>query len=268
MTATARLTAQVQSAYGSRPGVTPPVHDHLAGTATSASDGLDLSDIVQKKRTDLRPNPVNEVFRRLKTEVYFRDLERDIREAGAIINPLIIMPDGLIIEGESRLIVAERIGIERLPCRVVLSPMPPEEQERRLWLGNLSRFEVDEDTRLLLYSLIWPGYFSGSGDAPKVAEIAEAVGKTPRQVKRDKAVVQAASRIAEEQGHEVSVEDIEAARAEKNEARRTTGKAPDEVILRVRRVLEKLMVSRATTVVDEEISVYDYAIELLEEALR
>lgn len=266
MSASARLSSMLADACTTpRPGI---AHVEKPEPAP-VSAGLELSDVLHKPRTWFHFNPENAIFRDLKSPQYFDDLERDIREAGAILNPLIAMPSGLLLEGESRLLMAERIGIERLPVRIVLSPMSEDEQRKRLWLGNLSRFEVSDTVRLSLYSRIWPGYYKGEGAAPKVAEIAEAQGVDVRTVKRGKATVKRAQEIASEEGRdEPTVKDIEAAKAEKNEARRSTGgKAPDEVILRVRRVIEKLKIGRATTVVDEEFPIYDYAIELLEEAL-
>ena len=150
----AKLSAQLATAYAKpRPGTVATA----APEPQPASAGLELSEIMYKPRSWLRMNPENEIFRALKSPQYFDDLERDIREAGAILNPLIAMPDGLLLEGESRLLMAERIGMAKLPVRIVLSALDESEQRRRLWLGNLSRFEVDEDTRLLLYSRIWPG---------------------------------------------------------------------------------------------------------------
>jgi len=262
-----RLSASIASAIATpRPGAkAAPV------PALEASSGLELSDIMHKPRIWFRFNPENDIFRPLKTERYFDDLERDIREAGAILNPLIAMPDGLLLEGESRLLMAERIGIERLPVRLVLSSMSEDEQRRRLWLGNLSRFEVDEDTRLHLYSKIWPGYFSGSGNAPKVAEIAAAMGVDERTVKRGKAIVKEAAAIAQSEGREATVEDLKAARAEKNEARRSAGgKAPDDVILRLRRVATQLRMSADnadTAGHPNEAGAYRHAVSLILEAL-
>jgi len=125
--------------------------------------------------------------------------------------------------------------MERLPVRLVLSPMAQDEQERRLYLGNLSRFEVDENTRLILNARVWPGYYSGKGDAPKLAEIAKAQGVTERQVKRDKVIMKEAAEIA---GSEtVKPEHVQAARDKKNEARRSLVKSPDDAIIRVRRAV-------------------------------
>jgi hypothetical protein len=225
-----------------------------------------------KPRAWFRPNPENNIFRPLKSSDYFHGLERDIREAGAILNPLIAMPDGLLLEGESRLLIAERVGIDRLPVRLILSPMSEDEQRKRLWLGNLSRFEVSDTVRLSLYSRIWPGYYKGLGDAPKVADIAAAQGVDVRTVKRGKATIKRAAEIASEEGRaEPTVGDIEAAKAEENQARRATGvKAQDDVILRVRQVVETLKAEAAeATGIDAKFSAAGLlrAVQLIEEAL-
>jgi hypothetical protein len=220
MTQSEKLAAQLQSAARPRPGsqarpVEQPVEAQVSG-------GLELSEILYKPLSWFRHNPENAIFRALKSERYFADLERDIREAGEIITPLIAMPDGLLIEGESRVTVAGRLGISKLPVRIVLSELAPDEQRKRLWLGNLSRFEIDEDTRLLLYARIWPGYFKGDTVSPPAtkAEIAEATGKSERQVVRDKRLIEKAAEYAEAKGRDIAPEDVKAARGAVNEVRR------------------------------------------------
>jgi hypothetical protein len=278
MTATATKTAaKIAAAYGSRPGTkTAPAPEHIPDAGKMVA-GLDLSDICYKPRSWFRPNPENEIFRALKSDAYFRDLERDIREAGQIVNPLIALPDGLLLEGESRLIVAERLGIDRLPVRIVLSPMSAEEQRKRLWLGNLSRFEVDEDTRLLLYSRLWPGYFNapiGATVAPEDSPeaIAESTGKSKRTVINDKHLVQTATAKASAEGREPTRDDLKVAREARNAERRHSGAAPENpVIVKVRRVIAELKTKAETCeegIESAEAGAYLDAARMIEEALR
>jgi hypothetical protein len=223
-----------------RPGSKPATP--RKAPAPAASEGLELSDIEWKPLGWFKLNPANDVFRKLKTAQYYADLERDIRKDG-IINALVAMPDGLLIEGESRLIVAERIGLARLPVRIVLSTLMPVEQERRLLLGNLGRFEIDEDTRIALYCRVWPGYFRGiSEDGPTRAEIAAAAGKSERQTIRDAKIGRAASKIASEAGKDApDAEDVKAARAEAAAKRRegSTSKY-DVLILKLQSALDEI----------------------------
>jgi hypothetical protein len=220
MTAVKTLSTITNAYTKPRPGSTPAAS---LPPAPDISTGLELSDIMYKPVSWLTVNPENAIFRALKSEQYFRDLQRDISEAGAILNPLIAMPDGLLLEGESRLLVAQRLEMKKVPVRLVLSPLSLDEQRRRLWLGNLSRFEVDEDTRLLLYAKIWQGYYRGDTvSSPQVskAEIAQAIGKSERQVVRDKRIVEKAAVMAQAEDREMGVQDIQAARQERNQARR------------------------------------------------
>lgn len=207
--------------------------EHLASLS-----GIELSDIVFKELAFFRENPENEIFRKLKTDAYFKALEKDIREAGAIVTPLIAMPDGLLLEGESRLRVAKSLvqkGLntyKKVPARIVRSLMSTEEIRSRLYLGNLSRFEIDEDTRILLYAQIWPGYFSASVSTgrPKAdtvspfairqAEIAEVMGKSERQLRRDRTLYQKALAIARSQGKLLpEKKDIEEAKNDRKQKR-------------------------------------------------
>jgi uncharacterized protein YecA (UPF0149 family) len=82
---------------------------------------------------------------------------------------------------------------------------------------------VDEDTRLLLYAKIWQGYYRDDTVSPlqvSKAEIAQAIGKSERQVVRDKRIVEKAAVMAQAERREMGVQDIQAARQERNQARR------------------------------------------------
>ena len=208
--------------------------------------GLALDDMVRRPLSWFRHNPDNDVFTALKTPAYWQALERDIREASSILTPLITMPDGLLIEGESRLTIAKKLSSEGLldfdllPVRIIKGELSPDEQRKRLYLGNLSRFEIDEDTRLALYAKVWPEYYfaeptkggrpSENGDtvsrfSPTAKEIAKATGKSSRQVKRDRGVVLTARKLAAEGGKsEPTAEDIRRAREKENVARRVKEK--------------------------------------------
>jgi hypothetical protein len=194
-----------------------------------AAKGLVLSEIQFKPLDWFKYNPDNEIFRKCKNEDYFRGLRKDIEEAGAILNPLIAMPDGLIIEGESRHIIASELFASgnavfaRLPARIILSGISTEKITERLYLGNLSRFEVPYPVRLIAYAKIWPGYFLSDnpegGGGPTRKEIAAAAGLSESQVKRNKNVLRKAAEIAETEKSALSVKHIEKAQeAKKAEA--------------------------------------------------
>lgn len=195
------------------------------------TDGLELSQILYKSIDFFKPNPCNTVFDALKTESQLDALYRDIDNARAIINPLIAMPDGTIVEGHSRLNVAKRLseegkGLGTLPVRIITTPLTAEEVKQRVYLGNLSRFEIDEDTRILLYAEIWPDYFysdrkagrkSDHGDTITASKISEKLGKSIPQIKRDAAIYRKASKHA---GGNPSLSEIQMIRKEINDERR------------------------------------------------
>jgi len=230
--------------------------------------GLKLSEILFWPLSRFKPHPKNEVFDSAKTQTYWRDLKRDILESGAIINPVIVLPDGTLMEGHSRIRIARELAEEGhdlgpIPVRVVGSSITDEEAERRVYLGNLSRFELDENTRLSLYAKIWPGYFLekkrpgkralGNGATvalipPTLADVAAATGKSPRQVKYDKAIVKAAAERAKIKGKFApDPEDISKARAEAASKRREkrpraiTPAAPGRVALHLPRAHVELV---------------------------
>ena len=203
-------------------------------------EGLELSrEVDYRKPSFFKGHPENKIFDNLKTREYLDALKKDIQDAGAIVNPLIALPDGTLIEGHSRLIVAQELEAEGktlgpLPVRFILSPMTPEEQARRVFLGNLSRFEIDQDTRLALYARIWPGYFTQEiqrgrpkkdntvlpfPDSPKI--IAEQTGVHEGHIKRIAKVTRTATVKAKEEGKDFPEPDhIAQARKEANTARK------------------------------------------------
>jgi len=200
-------------------------------------EGLELSDIAYKPASWFRENPANAIFRPLKSEAYLADLKRTIKKHG-IVTPLVAMPDGLLIQGESRLLVARKLGIAKIPVMLILSPLSTEEQERVLILDNVSRFEIDEDTRLALFAKVWPGYFKGTGEGPGRASIAKSVGKSERQIIRDAAVVKAAAEISG--GDPITPEHIGQAREKKNQERRASTSNQKLDTMTLRSALDKL----------------------------
>lgn len=224
-----RLTTNLKGIPKTTPEVSPAV--------TRAIDGLQLSDLQFKSIDFFKAHPANAVFDRLKTPNYWRDLKRDISEAKAILDPVICSPDGTLIEGHSRIKIARELASEgldlgKIPTLIVTSPITAAEVERRIYLGNLSRFEIDEDTRLALYSKIWPGWYKTEGPGPSVggetvspplptrAKTATDLGKSERQVKNDAALMREAEQEAKASGKtEPDIEDIRLAR-EKAKAKR------------------------------------------------
>ena len=215
-----------------RPGTTPKADP--VPVADPVSVGLELSEIEYRPAKWFKENPANEVFRSLKSAQYLDDLEADIRAVG-VTDPLIAMSDGLIIAGESRVLCARRIDeAMRLPVRLVLSDLSPEEQEKRLLLNNLLRFEIPEDTRLVLSRR------AGIFEIPRT-EAAEKLGKSLRQVKRDAAIVRDAEEIAAEKGRdEIAPEDVQAARDKRNGVRKATSTGNNKVITMLLPILSEM----------------------------
>ncbi|MBL8966021.1 MAG: hypothetical protein JNG85_03365 [Spirochaetaceae bacterium] len=231
MTPTDRLKAGISAAYKSKAPATatsPAVEAKIA-------EGLELSDVLYKPLAWFRYHEENRYFREVKTEANYEDLRALIDKTKAI-EPLLVMADGplapfgTILRGESRHIVAGRLGIERLPCRLVMSPLTLEEQQAIIWGDNIGRFAVPEDVRTWMMARMFPGYFRGdtvSPSQPTRAEIAAKMGVSDRQVKREAAIMRKASALAESEGREATVEDVKAAREAKNAARREKAKVDE-----------------------------------------
>lgn len=162
-------------------------------------------------------NPINKFFQDVKTDQYWADLGADIRKTGFIRDALLAMPDGTLLSGESRVTVCRKLsaegikGLDPVPVRITIELLSEQEQTETIFLENLSRFELDEDTRVLAYKKIWPGYFKArrlkpgprSEDQlsePTVQDIAAATGKSERQLQRDRELLQDAEAVASKEG--------------------------------------------------------------------
>jgi hypothetical protein len=210
---------------GSDPGISAAAPAKQAEKEKAALKGLVLSEIQFKPLDWFKHNPDNQLFRQCKTGEYFKALKKDISEANAILNPLIAMPDGLIVEGESRHILGKELydsgkaAFAKLPVRIILSAVPKKKIKERLYLGNLSRFDVPPSVKLLAYAEIWPGYFLAKSDGREgkeittKKEIAAATGLSESQIKRNKGVIQKAAEIAHNEEAPLSEKHIQQAQA-------------------------------------------------------
>jgi hypothetical protein len=186
-TAEAYKVRAIGQITGQRPGSIevgpPPIRD-----TTTTVEGLGLSDLVHKPLDFFKANPANAVFAERKTPQYWQALKRDIREAGVILNPVIAQEDGTLLEGHSRIqivkeLLEEGIDLGKVPTLLVTSHLTAVEAEHRVYLGNLSRFEVDEDIRISLYARIWPDFFlvKGTAGRPMKSDVSPA-GSNPGEI--------------------------------------------------------------------------------------
>ncbi len=235
----------------------------VAPIPEASTAGLELSEVMEKPLSFFRPDPENAEFDKRKDgqKNYWTDLKRDIGAVG-ILNPLVVRMDGTVVFGHSRLRIAGELGLSKIPCRMVLSPLAPAQIRTRRRMDNLLRFELDEDTRLAMLAEAWPEYylavktpgrptavtsvtdeslaanngltvapFSGTeqlahGDTISTATaVSEATGRSLAQTKRDRATVQKAAEIAKEAGKaKPDAADIKAAREVENAKRREATK--------------------------------------------
>lgn len=213
--------------------------DFLAETTEADTLGaLRLSAVEFRHPRELKPSPHNTEFNHLKDDTYWTNLRRDIEESGAITDPVLIMPDGEILSGHSRIEVAIQLldeghaEFEKVPVRVVRSELSDDDRMKRVYLSNLSRFEIDENTRLVLYARVYPDYFNGTGPknrpkkgdtvSPLRSDVANAMGVSPRQLRRERKVHEEAVRNAKSNGRqEPSVDDIGEARKTINAKRKS-----------------------------------------------
>jgi hypothetical protein len=242
----AKKAVQIAMLSKTRTGYSPEMlKERSTSMPVPGLEGLQLSELMYKPMDWFHPNPANKEFDALKTPEYWDGLKRDIKEVRCILNPLIALPDGTLIEGHSRWKLAgelldEGIDLGKLPVLIIASPISQEEIEKRVYLGNLSRFEIDEDLRPSLYVKIWPDFFLASpsqGGRPKKShlgnpatgaefsrtaqEIKTVTGKRGRQIRIDRAISRSAAALAKQEGYDrPEAAHIKMAREVENEKRR------------------------------------------------
>jgi hypothetical protein len=219
-------------------------HADLVARSTEADDGgeLRIGPVDYWQPAHLHPCPHNAIFEMHKDENYWQQLRRDISDTGTIIDPLLILPDGTVVSGHSRLRIATELLAEgrsefaKIPTRVIRSPLTEKQIRDRVLLANLLRFEVDIDLRLLLFAEVYEEYFGT--DRPRgvktetvsVSEIAATIGVSDRQLRNERAVYREATAIAEARGDTAPKDaDITESRRRQNRRRRQKAKSTGSV---------------------------------------
>jgi hypothetical protein len=206
-----------------------------SASSPTETNGLRLSRIRLVPLGDLNPSPHNHVFEGLKTAEYYRDLKRDIQDTGTVVEPLVALRDGTLVSGHSRLKVARELfasGVERfkkIPVRYIQEDLTEEEVKTRVYQSNFSRFEIDQNTRILLQAEIYPDFFKPQtpsrkaidANRPTASTIAANNGQSERQTLQIRKLYQRAKELAQQDRRsEPSWEDIQNARDELNGKRR------------------------------------------------
>lgn len=115
--------------------------DFITDSRANLPAGVKLSDIYQVELKDLKDNPANILLFSRESKDYFDRLTADIKERGILV-PLLARRDGVILAGHNRLIIAQALGLARVPIQYILSPLD-EIQERAFMIkDNLFRRQL------------------------------------------------------------------------------------------------------------------------------
>ena len=201
----------------------------------STLEEVDLKEIVHKPLDFFKENKENEIFKDLKDETYFKNLKKDIQENQGIENPVIAFEDGTLVEGHSRIkILRELVKEGKIPKSYKVPTLyfkgTKEEGNKRLILGNLNRFEIDPNTRTLLFVRVYPEYFDPKKNTKQIGgetvstpiqkEVSQEMGLSSKQVKNEKAIVEEAIQQTKKPLEKLNTEDLKLAREKKNKERR------------------------------------------------
>jgi hypothetical protein len=183
---------------------------------------------------DLRPSDFNARFDDCKSAEYWDRLRADIVSKGEITTPLLAKSDNTLISGHSRLQIAKELkaaGDKRFDRILVryIDGVISEADERVLVYGdNINRFEIDPDTRIVLYAEMYPDVFRdqkqgrpGREDpSNRLKAVARETGRSEAAIKKDRELIQKAFQIAGDLDATLTPALIQAARTNVNEKRR------------------------------------------------
>lgn len=204
----------------------------FSNQTNDASDleGFDQKTTVLKNISFFKEHEENKVFDSQKDPSYWKNLKRDIEENKGIENPVISFNDGTLIEGHSRIqVLRELIQDGKLPkdykVPTIFFNGSRDEGRKRLILGNLNRFEIDSNTRTLLFAKIYPEYFApeeggAHGEPPTRKAVSDEMGLSESQAKKEKALIQQAKKETGKTLDKITPEDIKKQREKKNEERK------------------------------------------------
>ncbi len=108
---------------------------------------------------ELHVNPLNKVFFRRETGVYFEKLSTDIERRGIKV-PLIVRNenDKTLLAGHNRLEIALSLGLKSVPVQFLTRSLTQEEEQEFLIKDNLLRRQFSNEEWIIIYRNVEPTF--------------------------------------------------------------------------------------------------------------
>ena len=152
---------------------------------------MKLSAIKHVKPSELKKNKLNEKYFDQIPGKELSRLTEDIKKHGIKV-PLVAKPDGTLLAGHNRLLIALYLGLKTVPVQYIETKMTTEEERNFLVGDNLFRRQLTPYQRDALYEKLFPAFkervmvkYDRSGVGIDIKKVAEKTGLPESIVKED-----------------------------------------------------------------------------------
>lgn len=155
---------------------------------------IPLSEVRNIAPSELTINTKNAEYFDRESDVHLQHLRDDVRKRGILV-PLIAKTDGTLLAGHNRLLVAQELGLKKIPVQYVQEELSEEREREFIVKDNLLRRQLSLEKRIGLYKLLYPDFeekFLNLNELPKAG----------RKNSKDNSVT--LEKIASETGQSVS----------------------------------------------------------------
>lgn len=151
---------------------------------------ITMSEVQQIDIKKLRINQLNEKFFKPATGGDIDSLHKDIEERGILV-PLIAKKGGTLLAGHRRYMIAQSIGLKKVPVQYVINDLTEKEEREFIIKDNMIRRHLTPEERKNLYNVLYKDFENrvkiknSSTLGVKAQEIADATGINIKTVAND-----------------------------------------------------------------------------------
>ena len=130
---------------------------------------IPLSEVRNIAPSELTINTKNAEYFDRESHVHLQHLRDDVRKRGILV-PLIAKSDGTLLAGHNRLLVAQELGLKKIPVQYVQEELSEEREREFIVKDNLLRRQLSLEKRIGLYKFLYPDFeekFLNPDELPK-----------------------------------------------------------------------------------------------------
>lgn len=130
---------------------------------------IPLSEVRNIAPSELTINTKNAEYFDRESHVHLQHLRDDVRKRGILV-PLIAKSVGTLLAGHNRLLVAQELGLKKIPVQYVQEELSEEREREFIVKDNLLRRQLSLEKRIGLYKFLYPDFeekFLNPDELPK-----------------------------------------------------------------------------------------------------